>query len=180
MNSQQMRKEKITTLKRSRAGYASAITRKLHTLENPMLDDTEFEQVATSIEGVYSSFATTHDELMLNLAYDWEEAEKAGELYRKVEAQMKDLYHMIEARKADSELVRLGESASSSLSGHTAQSSQSRRSTTSSHLMKAKAEQTKELKLKQLQQQQQIDRERDELRQRAELQKPNMKSKKLE
>ena len=81
MNSQQMRKEKITTLKRSRAGYASAITRKLHTLENPMLDDTEFEQVATSIEGIHSSFATTHDELMLNLAYDWEEAEKARELY---------------------------------------------------------------------------------------------------
>ena len=138
-----------------------------------MLDDTEFEHVATSIEGIHSSFATTHDELMLNLAYDWEEAEKARELYRKVEAQMKDLYHMIEARKADSELVRLGESASSSLSGqtsHTAHSSQSRRSTTSSRLMKAKAEQTKELKLKQLQQQQ-IDRERDELRQQAELQK---------
>ena len=38
--------------------------------------------------------------------------------------------------------------------------------------MKAKAEQTKkELQLKQLQQQQQIDRERDELRGRAELQK---------
>ena len=36
--------------------------------------------------------------------------------------------------------------------------------------MKAKAEQTKELKLKQLQQQQ-IDRERGELRQQAELQK---------
>ena len=166
-------KRKTTTLKRSRAGYASAITRKLHTLENPMLDDTEFEQVATSIEGIHSSFATTHDELMLNLAYDWEEVEKARELYRKVEAQMKDLYHMIEARKADSELVRLGESASSSLSGqtsHTAHSSQSRRSTTSSRLMRAKAEQTKELKLKQLQQQQ-IDRERDELRQQAELQK---------
>ena len=175
MNSQQMQKEKITTLKRSRAGYASAITRKLHNLENPMLDDTEFEQVATSIECVYRSFATTHDELMLNLAYDWEEAEKARELHRKVEAQMNDLYSMIEARKADSELVRLGESASSSLSGqtsHTAHSSQSRRSTTSSCLMKAKAEQTKkELKLKQLQQQQQIDRERDELRRRAELQK---------
>ena len=140
-----------------------------------MLDDTEFEQVATSIEGIHSSFATTHDELMLNLAYDWEEAEKARELHRKVEAQMNDLYSMIEARKADSELVRLGESASSSLSGqtsHTAHSSQSRRSTTSSCLMKAKAEQTKkELKLKQLQQQQQIDRERDELRRRAELQK---------
>ena len=165
MNSQQMRKEKVTNLKRSRAGYASAITRKLHNLENPMLDDTEFEQVATSIKGVYSSFATTHDELMLNLAYDWEEAEKARELYRKVEAQMKDLYSMIEARKADSELVRLGESASSSPSGHTAHSSQSRRSTTSSRLMKAKAEQTKkELKLKHLQQQQQIDREHDELR----------------
>ena len=166
-------KRKTTTLKRSRAGYASAITRKLHTLENLMLDDTEFEQVATSIEGIHSSFATTHDELMLNLAYDWEEAEKARELYRKVEAQMKDLYHMIEARKADSELVRLGESASSSLSGqtsHTAHSSQSRRSTTSSRLMKAKAEQTKELKLKQLQQQQ-IDCERDELRQQAELRK---------
>ena len=117
MNSQQMRKEKVTTLKRLRAGYASAITRKLHTLENPMLDDTEFEQVSTSIEGVYSSFATTHDELMLNLAYDWEEAEKARELYRKVEAQMKDLYHMIEDRKADNELVRFGEFASSSLSG---------------------------------------------------------------
>ena len=82
MNSQQMQKEKVTTLKRSRAGYASAITRKLHTLENPMLDDTVFEQVATSIECVYSSFATTHDELMLNLACDWEEAEKARELYR--------------------------------------------------------------------------------------------------
>ena len=117
-----------------------------------MLDDTVFEQVATSIKGIHSSFATTHDELMLNMAYDWEEAEKARELYGKVEAQMKDLYHMIEARKADSELVWLGESASSSLSGHTAHSSQSRRSTTSSRLMKAKAEQTKkELKLKQLQ-----------------------------
>ena len=109
MNSQQMRKEKITTLKRSQAGYAAAITRKLHTLENPMLDDTEFEQVATSIEGIHSSFAITHDELMLNLAYDWEEAEKARELYCEVEAQMKGLYHMIEARKADSELVRLGD-----------------------------------------------------------------------
>ena len=130
-----------------------------------MLDHTEFEQVATFIECVYSSFATTHDELMLNLAYDWEEAEKARELYRKVEAQMKALYHITEARKADSELVQLGESASSSLSGHTVHSSQSRRSTTSSRLMKAKAEQTKkELILKQLQQQQQIELERDELR----------------
>ena len=172
MNSQQMRKEKVMTLKRSRAEYASAITRKLHTLENPMLDDTEFEQVATSIEGVDSSFATTHNELMLNLAYDWEEAEKARELYRKVEAQMKDLYHMIEARKADNELVQFSESASSSLSGHTAHSSQSRRSTTSSRLIKARAKQTKkELRLKQLQQQQQIERERDELKRRAELQK---------
>ena len=139
-----------------------------------MLNDTEFEQVATSIEGVYSSFITTHNELMLTLAYDWEEAEIAHELYRKVEVQMKDLYHMIEARKADNELVRFGESASSSLLGHTshtAHSSQSRRSTTSSRLIKAKAEQTKkELKLTQLQQQQ-IEHERDELKQRAELQK---------
>ena len=86
-----------------------------------MLDDTEFEQLATSIEGVYSSFANTHEELMLTLAFDWEEAEKAQELHHKVEAQMKDLYHMIEleARKADNELVQFGESASSSLSGHT-------------------------------------------------------------
>ena len=155
MNSEQVQKEKVTTLKRSRAGYASPITRKLHALESPILDDTEFKQLATSIEGVYSLFTLTHDEFMLTLATDWNEAGKAHELHHKVEAQMKDLYHMIEARKANNELLQFGGSASSSLSGHTCRTvhtSQSRRCTTSSRLIKAKAEQMKkELTLKQLQ-----------------------------
>ena len=168
----ELRVNRVSVLKRRRAGHAASLTRLRNELEMKMSEGDctkDDEHRIDGIKSAHSEFMNVNDELMGILD---PEDNSAQELLQKVDQDMQAIYIRLstwrnEARN-NHDNIRLGESATSHTSGthYTGSSSSSVR------LLKARAAQAKvELKLKLLQIEQNIEREREELRHKSELAK---------